>query len=78
MSLSEKDQAVRLANAILENPSVDPDSDLAVLSRQFLRALKYSDRIPKPFYEDGPAIEHQEIAVIKSITPMQIINEEKE
>lgn len=32
--------AVRLANKVLERPSGDPDDDLAVLSRQFLRAIE--------------------------------------
>lgn len=38
--LSEKEQAIILANKILDRPSVDPDGNLAVLSRQLLRALE--------------------------------------
>lgn len=78
MSLSERDQAIRLANSILERPNADPDDTLAILSRQFLRALRYDSRVPLPIDNDGPAIEGRDIAVIKSISPMQIINEEKE
>ena len=37
---NEKRFAIRLANKILDRISGDPDDDLAVLSRQFLRALE--------------------------------------
>lgn len=40
MSESEKDFAVRLANKVLDDASRDPDDDLSVLARQFLRALE--------------------------------------
>lgn len=40
MAVSEREQAIVLANKILDRPSHDPDDDLAVLSRQFLRALE--------------------------------------
>ena len=35
--MSETDDAVKLANRILDRPYADPDDDLATLSRQFLR-----------------------------------------
>jgi hypothetical protein len=37
---TEKQRAIRIANKVLDRPSGDPDDDLAVLSRQLLRALK--------------------------------------
>ena len=36
----EKDRAIILANEMLDRPWADPDDDLAVLARQFLRALE--------------------------------------
>jgi len=43
--VTEYEDAIRLANHILDRPSGDPDDDLAVLSRQFLRALERVERI---------------------------------
>lgn len=43
--MTEYEDAIRLANHILDRPSGDPDDDLAVLSRQFLRALERVERI---------------------------------
>lgn len=34
----EREDAIKLANVILDRPYGDPDDDLAMLSRQFLRA----------------------------------------
>jgi hypothetical protein len=39
---SERDGAMALANKILDNASRDPDDDLGVLSRQFLRECERS------------------------------------
>jgi hypothetical protein len=39
--------AVVLANRILDRPSGDPDDDLAVLARQFLRASERARDIPR-------------------------------
>lgn len=36
--MSEKDEAIALANRVLDRINADPDDDLAVLARQFLRA----------------------------------------
>ena len=38
--MTEKEEAIKLANKILDRISADPDDDLAMLSRQFLRALE--------------------------------------
>lgn len=36
--MSELDDAIKLANRILDRPNGDPDDDLAVLARQLLRS----------------------------------------
>ena len=41
---SEKQEAIALANRLLNVPSADPDDDLRLLSRQFLRSLEIVDR----------------------------------
>lgn len=38
--MNEREQAILIANKILDRPSADPDDDYAVLSRQFLRTLE--------------------------------------
>lgn len=38
--MSEFEETVLLANKILDRPSADPDDDLAMLSRQFLRCVE--------------------------------------
>jgi len=43
----EKEQSVILANKILENASLDPDSDMSVLARQLLRREERLQRIIK-------------------------------
>ena len=43
--MSELDEAVALANKVLDRPSGDPDDDLAVLARQFLRALEREQKL---------------------------------
>ncbi len=40
----EFDDAVALANRVLDRPNADPDDDLALLARQFLRAVEARDR----------------------------------
>lgn len=37
--MTERDEAIRLANKVLDRGNADPDDDLGVLARQFLRAL---------------------------------------
>ena len=36
--MTEKEQAVLIANKVLDRVSADPDDDLAILARNFLRA----------------------------------------
>lgn len=38
--MTEKDEAIKVANRILDRIGADPDDELAVLARQFLRALE--------------------------------------
>ena len=48
-SSGETAHAVLLANRVLDNPSLDPDGDLCVLARQFLRAHEArSKQLPSP------------------------------
>ncbi len=42
---SERVDAIHLAQHILNRYSADPDDDLALLSRQFLRSLEASERL---------------------------------
>lgn len=42
--MTEKQEAIAFANKVLNNASLDPDSDLSMLSRQFLRALETVNR----------------------------------
>lgn len=42
---TEYDDTVRLANKILDRPNADPDDDLAMLSRQFLRQVETVKRL---------------------------------
>jgi hypothetical protein len=39
-AMTERDAALALAHRILDRPRADPDDDLALLSRQLLRALE--------------------------------------
>jgi len=43
--MSELDEAVELANKVLDRINADPDDDLAVLARQFLRALEREQKL---------------------------------
>ena len=38
--MGEEEHAIWLANRALDNPIEDPDSDLSIVSRQFLRAIE--------------------------------------
>ena len=57
--LNEYEEAFRLANRVLDRPSADPDDDLAMLARQFLRAVERQSSLPgvvamlKPFNLDA-------------------------
>lgn len=43
--MTEYDEAVLLANRVLDRPNADPDDDLAMLSRQFLRQAEAVERL---------------------------------
>lgn len=51
--MSESALAVQIANRALDNPSLDPDGDLCVLARQFLRLR---DLLSKPDMPAGPQL----------------------
>jgi len=42
--MSERDEAIALANKLLDEPYADPDDDLRLLSRQFLREIERTKR----------------------------------
>lgn len=42
--MSEREEALYLANKILERPNADPDDDLAMLSRTLLRYKEWLDK----------------------------------
>lgn len=48
---TEKEQTIRLANTILDRPYADPDDDLAMLSRQFLRSIERESETEKRVIE---------------------------
>ena len=35
--MTERDNALKMANAVLDRPYADPDDDLAIIARQFIR-----------------------------------------
>lgn len=41
---SERTRAIAVARVLLRAPNIDRDSDVALLARQFLRALGLSER----------------------------------
>lgn len=56
--MTEKQEAVVLANRVLDRPSADSDDDLAILARQFLRLRELVGR--RVAYEQplGPGLHH--------------------
>lgn len=42
--MSEREDAIRLANAVLDKPHIDPDGDVCMLARQFLREIERGDK----------------------------------
>jgi hypothetical protein len=42
MNLAEFDEAIKLAQHVLDRPMADPDDDIAILARQFLRTVEAS------------------------------------
>ena len=55
--MSETDDAIRLANKVLETPSRDPDDDLSMMSRQLLRAIETRDACAQALAEVLPHVE---------------------
>lgn len=45
--MTEKEQAIKLANRVLDTPNRDPDDDLSMMSRHFLRALERNTPDPR-------------------------------
>jgi hypothetical protein len=45
LAMSEKEQAVKMANRALDVPWSDPDDDLRTISRQFLRAIEREEKV---------------------------------
>lgn len=43
--MNEREEAIRLANKILDRPYDDPDDDLAILSRQLLRSQEVIEKL---------------------------------
>ncbi len=46
--MTELQEAIAIAKAILERPNADPDDDLAILARQFLRIIEKEKRVERP------------------------------
>lgn len=42
--MTEYERAIELANRVLDKPYIDPDGDICVLARQFLRAVELADK----------------------------------
>lgn len=47
--MAEIHDALKLANKVLETPNRDPDDDLSMMSRQFLRAFEANKRLMERF-----------------------------
>jgi hypothetical protein len=45
--MSEFKDTVKLANRLLDEPNCDPDDDLRMLARQFLRGVERVERLQK-------------------------------
>lgn len=57
--MSERQDAIRLAEKILERPCADPDDDLAMLGRQLLRYVEAVDKLKKELtYDPGLDLVH--------------------
>lgn len=61
--MDEREEATRFANAVLDSPGEDPDSDISVLARQFLRAI---DRIEALTLSDGDVTEAMLVAAFRA------------
>ena len=56
--MTEKQQAFDLANAALDKPHIDPDGDIAMLARQFLRAREEIDAMRAALEPFGEYAKH--------------------
>jgi hypothetical protein len=64
--VSEKELAIELANRVLDRPGGDPDDDLAVLARQFLRAL---ERLNEYKPNLGPEFDWRALQALRKASP---------
>lgn len=61
--MSELDEAIKFANKMLDRINADPDDDLAILARQFLKAEYERDEMEKRCtYWRGLSLENDERA----------------
>lgn len=61
--MSEREEAIRLANRVLDKPHIDPDGDVCMLARQFLREIErreagISEKVALWMIERGYATGH--------------------
>lgn len=56
---TERDEAIVIANRLLDEPMADPDDDLRTLARQFMRALERAGHEPRADRVDLPQNEAQ-------------------
>ena len=61
--MSETAHAIQLANKVLDNTALDPDGDLSVLARQFLRLYEEREAAkqlpsPAPYVVEPDSVEH--------------------
>jgi len=63
--VTEREQAVLLANRVLEKPYIDADGDICLLARQFLRAIEsHFDGDPIAVYSDAVTVAHSRNQVV--------------
>ena len=48
--MTERDDAIKLANRILDKPHIDPDGDICLLARQFLREVEQLDYLRRTIW----------------------------
>ncbi len=59
--MDKRDEAIELANRMLDRPYADPDEDRAILARQLLRTIEAIDRAHQAGWNE--AIEAAAVAV---------------
>lgn len=60
--MSERARAITLATWALDRPNADPDDDLSVVSRQFLRCLDAGSHDPSAPPSTDPGIDVERLA----------------